>query len=246
VTLPVPRAARVPSWAPAAAAFALLTAGLAAYYTWSEDLPDVSLWWEVAIIALLVIPATFALVLLALPLRRERLLPLAVVALIGAAVVLEWQERGTAANFVKLAALSGAGWFFLRFFEEVTWVLLVAILIIPVDIYSVAQGPTKQILEEQPEVFDRLSIAFPIPGEHAAAQLGLPDVLFFALFLGAADRFRLRTKLTWVACTLSFGATLALSVGFDLSGLPALPLLSAGFVIANADLVWRRIRRRRG
>jgi hypothetical protein len=40
--------------------------------------------------------------------------------------------------------------------------------------------------------------------------------------------------------TLSFGATLALAVWRDLDGLPALPLLSLGFLLANADLLWRR------
>ena len=54
------------------------------------------------------------------------------------------------------------------------------------------------IVEEQPQIFDALSIAFPIPGEHNSAQLGLPDVLFFALFLGATVRFGLRPGLTWV------------------------------------------------
>ena len=94
-------------------------------------------------------------------------------------------------------------------------------------------------------MFDRLSIAFPVPGEPTSAQLGLPDVLFFALFLGAAERFGLRPRLTWLACTLSLGATLPLAVWLDVSGLPALPLLSAGFVLANADLLWRRLRSRR-
>ena len=74
------------------------------------------------------------------------------------------------------------------------------------------------------------------------AQLGLPDVLFFSLFLGAADRFGLRIGLTWVLMALSFGATLALAVGFDISGLPALPLLSVAFVLANADHLWRYYR----
>ena len=44
------------------------------------------------------------------------------------------------------------------------------------------------------------------PGENATAQLGLPDVLFFALFLGAADRFGLRVRPTWIAMHASFGA----------------------------------------
>ena len=146
---------------------------------------------------------------------------------------------------MKLAALTALGWFFLRFFEQASWVLLVALLIVPVDIYSVASGPTSVILEREPGIFDRLSVAFPVPGEETLARLGLPDVLFFALFLGAADRFGLRRDLTWVACTLSFGLTLALTVGFDSSGFPALPLLAAGFVLPNADLLWRRLRPRR-
>jgi hypothetical protein len=42
--------------------------------------------------------------------------------------------------------------------------------------------------------------------------------------------------------TLSFGATLALAVWADLDGLPALPLLSLGFLVANGDLLWKRLR----
>jgi hypothetical protein len=41
---------------------------------------------------------------------------------------------------------------------------------------------------------------------------------------------------------LSFGATLALAVAFEISGLPALPLLSVAFVLANADLIWKQLR----
>jgi hypothetical protein len=227
-----------------AAAFLALTGAVAAYYAGAERLPDIPLWWEVAVLSLAVIPVVLALVPVALPAQRSSYLLPAVLVLAGLTVLLEARDIGTAANFVKLAAVTGAGWFFLRFFEEVSWVVLVAVLIIPVDIFSVARGPTKKILEAEPEVFDRLSVAFPVPGEHASARLGLPDVLFFALFLGAADRFGLRLRLTWLACTLSFGATLPLAVWLDVSGLPALPLLSAAFVLANGDLLWRRLRRR--
>jgi hypothetical protein len=45
--------------------------------------------------------------------------------------------------------------------------------------------------------------------------------------------------------TLSFGATLAAAVWLDVGGLAALPLLSAAFVIPNADLLWRSFRSRR-
>jgi hypothetical protein len=57
-------------------------------------------------------------------------------------------------------------------------------------------------------------------------------------------RFRLRPFWTWLAMTASFGLTIVLTVAFDVVGLPALPLLSLGFLAANADLIWRALKRR--
>ena len=188
----------------------------------------------------------FALVLLAVPLRdraRSEHLVGAFIGLAIVAVLLRLAGLETPSNFVKFAAVVAAGWWFLLFFEHVSWVVLVAVLIAPVDILSVAMGPTKVITEEKPQVFDALSIFFPVPGERTAAQLGLPDVLFFALFLAATRRFGLRTVATWALMVASFGGTLALAVGLDRAGVAALPLLSAAFVIANADLLWRAVRR---
>lgn len=226
-----------------ASALLALTVDLAAYYAFARRLPAHSIWWDVALVSLVLLPATFGLVWLCLPARSSRLLLPAVIVLAAIAALCEVKDYEIAANFAKLAAITGVAWLFLRFFEEVSWVLLVALVIIPIDIFSVARGPTKTLIEDRPEIFDRLSIAFPAPGQDTAAQLGLPDALFFALFLAAADRFGLRVGLTWLACTLSFGLTLALNVAFDLKGLPALPLLSVAFVGVNADLLWRQIRR---
>jgi len=228
----------------AAALLAALTL-LAVYYSVSEALFDLGTWGDVAFVGFVLMPAFFSLTWLALPLWRvasPSALGGAVAALVLLAVLFELTGLDVAANFVKFAAVTAAGWWFLGFFEAVSWVLLVALLIIPVDTFSVFRGPTKVIVEEQPQVFDALSIAFPLPGEEFSAQLGLPDVLFFALFLGATVRFGLRPGLTWVLMTLSFGATLALAVAFDIGGLPALPLLSAAFVLANGDRIWRQLR----
>jgi hypothetical protein len=214
----------------------------------AANLPGLPLWWEVAFVSLVLLPAMFAMVWLALPLRElvsPNLLAAGVLALAVATVLLTLLGADVAANFTKFFAVTLAGWWFLQFFEAVTWVLLVAVLIVPVDIYSVARGPTKVIVEEQPQVFDALSIAFPVPGEEASAQLGLPDVLFFALFLGACRRFGLRSGATWIAMTLSFGATLAIAVRRGGGGLPALPLLALAFVVVNADLLWAAFRARR-
>jgi hypothetical protein len=229
------------------AALLVVLAALGTYYGISEDLPELSQWGNVAFLGLVLMPATFLLVWLALPLRSSGMGPLGLAALglVVLAVLLEQLDLDVAANFVKLAAAAAVGWWFLKFFEALSWVLLVALLIVPVDAFSVARGPTKEIVENQPEVFDALSVAFPLPGQNTSAQLGLPDVLFFSLFLGAAAHFGLRVGWTWLAMTLSFGTTLALAVGFDVAGLPALPLLSLAFVLANADLIWRRYRERR-
>jgi hypothetical protein len=224
-----------------AAALLAALAVLGWYYAVSEGLPTLGLWSDVAFLSFGLLPLTFVLVLLALPLRRAEMTQLAwaALSLVAVTVVLELANLDIAANFVKIGAVVAVGWWFLAFFEALSWVLLIAVLIVPVDIFSVARGPTKEIVENQPQVFNALSISFPLPGEHNSAQLGLPDVLFFSLFLGAADRFGLRVKLTWLLMTLSFGATLALAVAFDISGLPALPLLSVAFVTANADHLWK-------
>jgi hypothetical protein len=225
-----------------AGAFAGLAVALGAYYATARSLTNFTLWWEVAILALLVIPAVFGLVYLGLPLWRARgLLPvgLAVGVLAG---VLEAAGLDVLANFAKLAAVTLLAFWFLGYFETAAWVVLVALVVPWVDAVSVWRGPTKHIVTHQRELFTTFSIAFPVPGEQNTAQLGLPDVLFFALFLAATVRFGLRTRLTWLAMTLSFGATMALAVAFDINGLPALPLLALGFLAPNADLLWKRLR----
>jgi hypothetical protein len=224
---------------------ALLAAAalLGVYYAISQRLWDASVWWDVAWLALVLIPAVFALVGLALPLWDARGLAPVGLACAVLAFVSDRAGLDVLANFSKLAAVTLLAWWFLTFFEDVSWVVLVALIIPWVDAYSVWRGPTKHIVEDQPDVFSALSIAFPVPGG-GSANLGLPDVLFYALFLAAAVRWRLRVALTWLCLTLSFGATVALAIWRDVGGLPALPLLSLGFLAPNADLLWRRLRRR--
>ena len=216
------------------------------YYVVAESLPNFTLWWEVAILAFLVIPAVFGLVYLALPLWRATPARLLVGGLIvaGLAAVLEVTDFEVLANFAKLAAVTLFAYWFLSYFETVAWVVLVALIIPLVDGYSVWRGPTKHIITERRELFTTFSFAFPVPGEQNTAQLGLPDLMFFALFLASTVRWGLRTRLTWAAMTLSFGATMALSVYFELNGLPALPLLCLGFLAPNADLLWKKLRAR--
>jgi hypothetical protein len=225
------------------AAFAVLGAAVGAYYVWSDRVPNLSTWTDVVLLAVAIIPAVLGLLLLALPLRTWRgLLPAAAV-LALAAYGCEKAGWDLAANFAKLWAATFFGWWFLSLFEAVSWVVIVACLIPIVDAISVWRGPTHTITTKHEHVYTSISVAFPAPHE-GAARLGPPDVLFFALFLGAADRFGLRVVWTWALMTASFGVTVVLANAFDVNGLPALPLLSLGFLAANADLLWQRLRRR--
>ena len=229
-----------------AAALLALLAALVGWYESAKYLSALSLWPEVLVISLVVMPVAMYLVWLALPLWRSRLtLPLAVACVLLAAGF-HFLHVPVGENFSKLAALTLAGWWFLTYFEALSWVVLVSLLIPWVDAYSVWRGPTKALTSGKHEhVFDTLSIAFAGPGPHKAEQLGLPDVLFFAVFLGASVRFRLRPAATWGAMTALLVVTVVIAIAGigPNGGLPALPAISLGFLIPNADLLWARLRR---
>ena len=226
------------------AALAGLTAALAAYTAGAGHLWQAGLWPDVLFISLVVIPATLALVWILLPLANRRELPFIGLGFVVLSILLRLAELDVLFNLAKVVALVALGFWFLTFFESVLWVALVASVIPLVDALSVWRGPTRHIVDKQPEVFTTLSFAFRIPGERPTANLGLPDLLFFALFLAASVRFRLRPGWTWLAMTASFGLTIVLTVAFDVIGLPALPLLSMAFLLVNADLLWRAVKRR--
>jgi hypothetical protein len=221
---------------------AAVLAALLVYYETSSHWWDAGLWWDVAWIALVLMPAVFALVYFALPFRTSRGLLAVGLAFAVLAAVLTVADFDVFANFARLGATTFLGFWFLDYFETVAWVVIVAAIIPWVDAYSVWRGPTKQIVAHHEHIFSVLSFAFPVPGEHAAANLGVPDLLFFALFLAAAARFGLRVVPTWIVLVAALGGTIALTVWLDLSGLPALPGIAIGFLLPNADLLWRRLR----
>jgi hypothetical protein len=206
---------------------------------------QLAVWPEVAVIAAGVLPATLLLIYLALPLwSHRRLVAVAfVVFLVAAAVTWETHHYLTS-NFMKLGAYTCGGWMFLWLFEDLGWVVLIALIIPFVDAISVAAGPTKTIVNHHFEVYSAVAVAFVAPGGRAAG-LGPPDILFFALFLAATVRWRLRPGWTWLAMTGMYSLTLVLANATDVNGLPALPFLSVGFLLANCDLLWRRLRGRR-
>jgi hypothetical protein len=227
------------------AALAALAAALGVYYGVSTSLWNASTWWDVAFLGLVVIPAVFALVWIGLPLLGSRAGPVSAAAAVVVAVGTTAGGLGAVSSFAKLAAVTLVAFVLLSLLDDLPIVVVIACVVPWVDAWSVWRGPTHVIVTHRTHVFTTLSFAFPVPGEHASANLGLPDLLFFALFLATCVRFRLRVGWTWLAMTASFGATMAFAVWLDLGGLPALPGLSIAFLGVNADLLWRKLGSRR-
>jgi hypothetical protein len=212
-----------------------------AWFLVAPHLPYIGHAWNVALLCVLILPGTLLLVLCALPLWPHRRLWAAVLALALLALLFSTLGWGLPANFAKLFAATFAGWAVLMLFEALSWVVIVAIVIPFVDVLSVWHGPTHAITSKHFHVYLDVAIAFLVPGG-SAAYLGPPDVLFYALFLAAAARWRLRVGRTWVATTAMYGLTIVVASAANVGGLPALPFLSAGFFLANGDLIWRRLR----
>jgi hypothetical protein len=223
--------------------FGALAAAVLAWFLAAPHLPGLSLWWDIVLVSFVVMPATLLLVLEALPLWNRRWLPAAAGALALAAFAFAEAGWGLPENFAKLFAAVFAGWTFLILFERLSWVVIVALVIPLVDAVSVWRGPTHSITAHHFHVYLDVAIAFLVPAGRAA-YLGPPDVLFYALFLAAAVRWRLRAGWTWIATTFMYGITIVIANALDVGGLPALPFLSFGFLVANADLLWAELRPR--
>ena len=149
-----------------------------------------------------------------------------------------------AANVAKVVFAAALGIWIAGELERLSWIVVVAAVSAAVDIASVAAGPTKAILAKGPVVVGYFTLAVTWAGysyAEAFTGLGVSDLLFFALYLGAAKRFKLRTGWSAVAMVASFLGTIALAMWW--TALPALPLLSVAFLAVNADLIVRGVRR---
>lgn len=226
----------------------LAAAALAVVDVVAPRLPSVPIWVEVAGLALISIPLATACVRELLPLSvlpARVLAALSAAAVVTAALLVVIGLDGLPATLAKLVAAALVGMALASLLESTVEIVAIALIIAAVDVYSVAAGPTKVIVEQHEQVLNAFTLAFHPIGSDGVAQIGSSDFVFFSLFLAAAARLHLRIALTWTAMTLSFGLTLLLSYVFD-TALPALPLLSLGFLAANGDLLLARFGGRKG
>ncbi|MGZ8740781.1 MAG: hypothetical protein ACXWZ8_09330 [Gaiellaceae bacterium] len=157
-----------------AAALLVLGTALALYYAFHDRLWSASTWWDIAFIALILIPACFALVWLVLPLRNFPGLLYAGLAFGLLAFLFHIAGWNTPENFCKLFGVTAVGFWFLRYFETLNWVVLVALIIPWVDAYSVWRGPTKVIVNQHRDVFTNFSFASRSQGRHRPRTSACP------------------------------------------------------------------------
>jgi hypothetical protein len=208
-------------------------------------LPDPGLWPATIVIALVGLPLAAAC---AICLARYRDAPFGLLVAgglvaAGAAALLSAADLTAEASLAKILAVTALGFAGARIIGSLLEAALLAVVILVVDIYSVAAGPTHVIVEEHPDVLDAFTIAAPAPGGQTA-QLGVSDVLFLAIFTALALRFAPRPRLAIALMVGSFGASYAIAVALD-RATPALPLLSIAFLIGVAGPLRDRLRRPR-
>lgn len=169
---------------------------------------------------------------------RHKLL-LLVLAFLGLTVGAIYYQLGPLESLAKVILATCTGLWISLMLTSIAQILVIAGLIIFVDFYSVFLGPTRKIVESGSSWVDYLTIRLPVFGAPAVSQIGISDIIFFSLFVGITLTYSLRRSTTALALTGSFITTMVIGVKQG-AGVPALPLLSVFFLMANADLLYRR------
>jgi len=211
----------------------------------SSGLPALPVRADIMLSSALVLSLVAVLVWGLLPLHvLGRRLPLLTAAALPLAILFVWLGWVPLANVAKVVAAAALGIWIAEELERLSWIVIVAVVSAAVDVVSVAAGPTRAILDQGPVVVGYFTVAVTWAGYtygEAYTGLGISDVIFLALYLGAARRFGLRVGWSAVAMVVSFLATIAAAMWW--TALPALPLLSVAFLGVNGDLLWTNLRR---
>ena len=121
------------------------------------------------------------------------------------------------------------------------FLLIVTVLYIIVDAYSVFFGPTQAIIQRGGPLLSLLTVRFPILGtERIASLVGAADFLVWAACLQAAHRFAFPYRLSFAALSLGLVGSAVVSVALQRS-VPALPLMMLAYLLVNAgQFEWRK------
>ena len=150
-----------------------------------------------------------------------------------------------AESLVFLVACAFLGRLVARLVRDANMLLPIAIVLILVDFFTVFHGPTGEALDRAPELVSKLSVGLPAVGSAAGpegakgfafvATAGLGDFIFLGFFFVAVWRFGLRFERTfwWIAALTALGMIGYLALPL-LPGIPLLPFIAGGFLVANA------------
>ncbi|MGI5816810.1 MAG: hypothetical protein ACOX9R_01800 [Armatimonadota bacterium] len=150
-----------------------------------------------------------------------------------------------AADIFLVFAMILGGLLLSRIVRERTMIVPVAIVLALADVFTVyLGGPTGAALEKMPELVEAVSVKLPAVGSAAGpegleglahiATLGPGDTFFAALFFAAVIRFGLSVRRTFGWLFGVTGVALGLFVAVPaMPPVPVLPLMAAGFLIAN-------------
>ena len=140
---------------------------------------------------------------------------------------------------LKALVALAIGWALARLVSTPRQLVALGLIAAVVDVVSVAAGPSRSIVEDGSDSFER--IALHLPPWDTQALLGPVDIVFLGLFVAGAARVGLRTAATAVAVTTGLVIAVGAALGTD-AGLPAIPFMAAGLIVVNLD----RLRARAG
>lgn len=144
---------------------------------------------------------------------------------------------GAGANVAEALLAGSIGLLFARWLATPVSAVAVPLFVAAIDVWSVASGPSSRLLENGADTVDPLSFDLPAWGEmDSAGHLGLSDALFLSMFAAWAWRYGLRRAATIVCLMLGLVASLVLGLLLD-RAIPALPLIAAGYLLANLDRI---------
>jgi hypothetical protein len=132
---------------------------------------------------------------------------------------------------LKALAAIGVGWLIARLVATRGQLLALGLIAAVVDAVSVVLGPSRSVVEDGSEAFERLAIH--LPPWDATALLGLVDAVFLGLFVAGAARVGMDTVTTAVAVTTGLVVAVGVALGTG-AGLPAIPFMTAGLLAAAA------------
>lgn len=161
-------------------------------------------------------------------------------------VPLSWGGSLVLAVPLKVIAAVSVGRLLGRQVADAWWLGVVALLALVADLWSVFAGPTRAVVEEAPRVLDYLLVHFSVlGGPLAGLGLGMSDFVFIGLYVAGSQIAGLRVRATFFAVTGSLVFSMLFAV-LVRPAIPALPLMSIGFLVVNADRLAADLRRRHG